>query len=48
MMIAIFENREQFFLLPALGLVWEDDAWWLVFSLFYWGLSIRVKNYNNQ
>lgn len=38
----LFENTEQFFLLPAIGFVTDDDGIWLTVAFAYWGVSFRV------
>ena len=43
MVIELFENTDQFFFLPAIGLSFEDDGTHIVLAWFYWGLSIKCE-----
>lgn len=42
-MIVFFKNASQFFFLPAIGLVWDDNNdLFIVLTFLIFGLSIRI------
>ncbi len=40
--MVIFESREQFLLIPAVGFVIGEDAFYLTIAVFFYGVSFRL------
>lgn len=38
--MVIFENRDQFIIIPAVGLVFDDSYLYLTVAIFFYGVSI--------